>query len=88
MNLQDVLDPGKAPITATLYEQLESRRAEIRQLRTDAREQLGEDLDAYHRAVLLEAEVDAMWYVLDAVLEAVHAVETGEGFSAVLVATD
>lgn len=37
---------------------------------SDAREQFGEDLDAYRRAVLLEA---------------VHAVETGEGFSAVLV---
>ncbi|WP_156459084.1 hypothetical protein [Microbacterium sp. Leaf151] len=88
MNLQDVLDPGKAPITAALYERLEAQRSEIRQLRTDAREQLGEDLDAYRRAVLLEAEVDAMWHVLDAVLEAVHAVETGEGFSAVLVETD
>ena len=41
MNLQDVLDPGKAPITAALYERLEAQRSEIRQLRTDAREQLG-----------------------------------------------
>lgn len=88
MNLQGVLDPGKAPITAALYERLEARRSEIRQLRSDARGQLGEDLDAYRRAVLLEAEVDALWHVLDAVLKAVHAVETGDGFSAVLVEND
>lgn len=88
MRLQDVLDPGKAPITAVLYERLEARRSEIRQLRADAREQLGEDLDAYRRGVLLEAEVDALWHVFDAVLEAFHAVETGDGFPAVLVVTD
>lgn len=84
MRLQDSMNADEAPVTATLYALMEGQRAEMRLLRKDAKEQLGDDLTPHQRAILLEAETDSMWHVFDAFLEAVHKLETGRGFTSAL----
>ncbi len=78
------MNADEAPATATLYALMEGQRAELRLLRKDAKEQLGENLTPHQRAILLEAETDNLWHVFDAFLEAVHKLETGRGFTSTL----
>lgn len=76
--MQHYLHQDRAPITASLYSILESNRADIRQLRSDVREQRP-DADAVEvRIIELEAEATALWHVFDGVLDAIHRLETGE----------
>lgn len=84
MRLNDSMNPDAAPVTAALYTLMEAQRSEMRALRSDVREKFGEELTPHQRAILLEAETDSMWHVLDAFLEAVHKLETGRGFTSTL----
>lgn len=57
------------------------RLGELRSVNdADAGDRLGEDLDSYRPAALLEAEVDGVWRVLDFVLEVVTRWRTAKAF--------
>ncbi|WP_449408870.1 hypothetical protein [Microbacterium maritypicum] len=60
MRLQEGFRPDDAPISAALYARFEQRREEIRSLRREAAAMHGDNLDAYKRVIILEAEVDSM----------------------------
>ncbi|AZS46660.1 hypothetical protein [Microbacterium oxydans] len=85
MEMQEGFRPDEAPISAALYTRFEHRREEIRSLRRDAAATHGDDLDAYKRAIILEAEVDSMWHVLDAMFATIHELETGRPLDGWLV---
>jgi len=77
MSITNTFDPEKAPLAATFYFALNSHRETIKELSAGAAQQLPQPLNETQRLTILEAEVDALWHVMDAVFEAIHTLETG-----------